>query len=174
MLVDRFFSIHAEKSRDHRQWMETMRHHRRPSKWCSLRWPIHTNLMKWIAVHLKFFVLCTLFCLRNRLPHNGTSPLKAEFLIWLKGVKFCGVSFCALFFLRELIFADRGQSAKFAKIRTRKIFMLHSIANFLGYKLSTVRERHYNYHFKDSPVTCLHFLQRRFATSRLWHSWKSI
>ena len=30
-----------------------------------------------------------------------------------------------VFFLRELIFADRGQSAKFAKIRTRKIFMLH-------------------------------------------------
>ena len=29
------------------------------------------------------------------------------------------------FFLRQLIFADRGQSAKFAKIRTRKIFMLH-------------------------------------------------
>ena len=91
-----------------------------------------------------------------------------------KGVNFCGVLFCGFFFLRELIFADRGQSAKFAKIRTRKIFMLHSIANFLGYKLSTVRERHYNYHFKDSPVTCLHFLQRRFATSRLWHSWKSI
>ena len=33
--------------------------------------------------------------------------------------------FCGFFFLRELIFADRGQSAKFAKIRTRKIFMLH-------------------------------------------------
>ena len=30
-----------------------------------------------------------------------------------------------VFFLRELIFADRGQSAKSAKIRTRKIFMLH-------------------------------------------------
>ena len=29
------------------------------------------------------------------------------------------------FFLRELIFADRGQSAKFTKIRTCKIFMLH-------------------------------------------------
>ena len=32
-----------------------------------------------------------------------------------------------VFFLRELIFADRDQSAKFAKIRTHKIFMLHSI-----------------------------------------------
>ena len=30
--------------------------------------------------------------------------------------------FAGIFFLRELIFADRGQSAK---IRTRKIFMLH-------------------------------------------------
>ena len=30
------------------------------------------------------------------------------------------------FFLRELIFVDRGQSAKSAKIKTRKIFMLHS------------------------------------------------
>ena len=33
--------------------------------------------------------------------------------------------FAGFFFLRELIFADRGQSAKSAKIRTRKIFMLH-------------------------------------------------
>ena len=57
--------------------------------------------------------------------HNKSSPLKAEFSIWLKGVNFCGVLFCGFFFLRELIFADRGQSAKFAKIRTRKIFMLH-------------------------------------------------
>ena len=54
-----------------------------------------------------------------------TSPLKAEFLIWLKGFNFCGVLFWGFFFLRELIFADRGQSAKFAKIRTRKIFMLY-------------------------------------------------
>ena len=30
-----------------------------------------------------------------------------------------------IFFLRELIFADRGQSAN---IRTRKIFMLHGIS----------------------------------------------
>ena len=29
------------------------------------------------------------------------------------------------FFLWEPVFADRGQSAKFAEIRTRKIFMLH-------------------------------------------------
>ena len=54
-----------------------------------------------------------------------SSAGKAEFLIWLKGVNFCGVIFCVFFFLRELIFADRGQSAKFAKIRTCKIFMLH-------------------------------------------------
>ena len=68
-LVHRFLSIRAEKSRDHQQWMEKMRHHRRPSKWCSFRWPIRTNLMNWIAVHLTFFVLCTFFCLPNRLPH---------------------------------------------------------------------------------------------------------
>ena len=42
-------------------------HHRRPSKWCSFRWPIRTNLMNWIAVHLAILFLCTLFCLRNRL-----------------------------------------------------------------------------------------------------------
>ena len=47
----------------------------------------------------------------------------------LKGVNFCGVLFCAFFILRELIFADRGQSAKSAKIRTRKIFMLHGRPN---------------------------------------------
>ena len=45
----------------------------------------------------------------------------------LKGVNFCGVLFCGFFILRELIFADRGQSAKYAKIKTRKIFMLHDI-----------------------------------------------
>ena len=60
------------------------------------------------------------------LPYT-TSPLKAEFFILLKGVNFCGLLFCRFFFLRELIFADRGQSAKFAKIKTRKIFMLHGI-----------------------------------------------
>ena len=58
---------------------------------------------------------------------SGISLLKAEFKIWLKGVNFCGVLFCGCFFLRELIFADRGQSAKSAKIRIRKIFMLHGI-----------------------------------------------
>ena len=43
------------------------------------------------------------------------------FLISRKEVNFCGVLFCGFFILRELIFADRGQSAK---IRNRKIFML--------------------------------------------------
>ena len=56
---------------------------------------------------------------------SGTSLLKALFLICLKGVNFCGALFCGFFILRELIFADRGQSAKSAKIRTCKIFMLH-------------------------------------------------
>ena len=64
------------------------------------------------------------------LPYT-TSPLKAEFLIWLKGVNFWGVLFCGFFFLWELIFADRGQPAKFAKIRTRKIFMLRGISTNL-------------------------------------------
>ena len=58
---------------------------------------------------------------------SGTSLLKALFLIRLKGANFCGVLFCGFFILRELIFADRDQSAKSAKIRTRKIFMLHGI-----------------------------------------------
>ena len=45
--------------------------------------------------------------------------------------------FYGFFFLRELSFADRGQSAKFAKIRTRKIFMLHG--NFFsGTKILSV------------------------------------
>ena len=33
--------------------------------------------------------------------------------------------FCRFFILQEVIFADQGQSAKSAKIRTRKIFMPH-------------------------------------------------
>ena len=36
-----------------------------------------------------------------------------------------------VFFLWALIFADRSQPAKFAKIRTRKIFMLHGISTNL-------------------------------------------
>ena len=40
-----------------------------------------------------------------------------------------GVLFCGFFILQELIFADRGQSAKSAKITTRKIFMLYGISN---------------------------------------------
>ena len=59
---------------------------------------------------------------------NINSAGKAEFLIWLKGVNFCGVIFCGFFFLRELIFADRGQSAKFAKIRTPK-FSCYTVMN---------------------------------------------
>ena len=54
---------------------------------------------------------------------SGLDLLKVEFLIWLKGVNLCGVLFCGCFFLWELI----GQSAKSAKIRTRKIFMVHGI-----------------------------------------------
>ena len=46
---------------------------------------------------------------------SGTSLLKALFLIRLKGVNFCGVLFCGFFILRELIFADRGQSRKIRK-----------------------------------------------------------
>ena len=58
---------------------------------------------------------------------SGTSLLKVLFsefdrreLIFAAFYYFCG-----FFILRELIFADRGQSAKCAKIRTRNIFMLH-------------------------------------------------
>ena len=47
---------------------------------------------------------------------------------------------CGFFFLRELIFADRGQSAKFAKIRTRKIFMLHD--NICKQNRDDLRKRH--------------------------------
>ena len=39
-----------------------------------------------------------------------------------KGLNFYGVLFCESLFLRELIFADRGQSAKPAKIKTPKKF----------------------------------------------------
>lgn len=40
---------------------------------------------------------------------SGTSLLKAEFLISLRGVNFSGVLFCRIFFLREqFCFADRG------------------------------------------------------------------
>ena len=56
---------------------------------------------------------------------SGTIQLKVLFLIWLKGVNFFGVLFCGSFILRELTFADRGQSPKSAKIRSRKVFMLH-------------------------------------------------
>ena len=49
-----------------------------------------------------------------------------------------------LFILRELIFADRGQSAKSAKIRTRKIFMLHGI--FLDSRMRALTTK-----FNDHP-----------------------
>ena len=42
--------------------------------------------------------------------------------------------FAGFFFLWELIFADRGQSAKFAKIRTRKILMLHGMGQYRQHK----------------------------------------
>ena len=61
------------------------------------------------------------------IPTTHNKSNKSRALIWLKGVNFSGVLFCGVFFLRELIFADRGQSAKFSKIRTRKIFMLLGI-----------------------------------------------
>ena len=69
-----------------------------------------------------------LFLFKSNLyrPH-GTSLLKALFSIGLKGVNFCGVLFCEFFILRELIFVDRGKSAKSAKIRTHKIFLLHGM-----------------------------------------------
>ena len=58
---------------------------------------------------------------------SGTSLLKALFLIRVKGVNFLRRFILRFSILRELIFADRGQSAKSAKIGTRKIFMLHGI-----------------------------------------------
>ena len=60
--------------------------------------------------------------------HKST---KNVVLILLKGVNFCGVLFYRFFILRELIFVDRGQSAKSAKIRTRKIFMIHGIFTYM-------------------------------------------
>ena len=45
---------------------------------------------------------------------SGIRLLKALFLTRLKGVNFCGVLFCGFFILRELIFADRSQPAKFS------------------------------------------------------------
>ena len=60
------------------------------------------------------------------LPYT-TSPLKAEFLVWLKGVNYCGVLFCGFFFSAETNFCG---SAKFAKIRTRKIFMLRGMGQY--------------------------------------------
>ena len=67
-----------------------------------------------------------MFLFKSNVYHpSGTSLLKALFLIGLKGVNFCGFLFWGCFILRELFFADRGQSVKSAKIKTRKIFMLH-------------------------------------------------
>ena len=49
------------------------------------------------------------------IPTIHSKSIKSR--VSLKGVNFCGVLFCGFsFFLQELIFADRGQSAKFAKI----------------------------------------------------------
>ena len=58
--------------------------------------------------------------------------------------------FCGFFFLRELIFADRGQSAKFAKIRTRKIFMLHD--NICKQNRVDLRKRHLICICKDNTL----------------------
>ena len=49
---------------------------------------------------------------------------KRSFEFDWRGLIFAVFYFAGIFFLRELILADRGQSAK---IRTRKIFMLHGI-----------------------------------------------
>ena len=66
------------------------------------------------AAHLIFNFYCTI-CQVKVHSKNVAS----------KGVNFCSVLFCRFFIPRELIFVDLGQSAKSAKIRTRKIFMLH-------------------------------------------------
>ena len=65
-----------ENPRDHRQWMEKMRHHRRPTKWCSFRWPIRTNLMNWMLFtwHFLFFVHCFV-CVTDCLISLCSSPI---------------------------------------------------------------------------------------------------
>ena len=54
-----------------------------------------------------------------------TQVYQKRSFIDLKGKYFLRNYICWSFFLRELIFADRGQSAKPAKLRTRPFFMLH-------------------------------------------------
>ena len=71
-----------------------------------------------------------MFLFKSNVYHPGVkSLLKLGFLILLKGINFCGVLSCGFLILRELIFADRGQSAKSAKLEppnfhaTRKQFI---------------------------------------------------
>ena len=98
-----------------------MWHRRRPSKWCSFRWPFLANLMYCgIAVHLTFYVLDIFFVCATDYPlylssrcffkwkmflvtsnvyrPSGANLLEAEFLSWLKGVNVCDVSFCEFLF----------------------------------------------------------------------------
>ena len=58
-------------------------------------------------------------------PQWHTSTIKSGvFNLTEAELIYAAFYFAGFFFLRELVFADRGKSAKSAEIRARKIFML--------------------------------------------------
>ena len=63
---------------------------------------------------------------QKSIPTIHNKSIKSRVFNLTEGSYFSPRFILRFFFLQEQIFADRGQSAKFAKIRTRKIFMLHS------------------------------------------------
>ena len=72
------------------------------------------------------------------IPTTHNKSIKSRELI------FCGVLFCG-FFSAGTNFADRGRSAKFAKIRTRKIFMLQGM-----YFKHDLKRKHHRLHLHTS------------------------
>ena len=58
------------------------------------------------------------------IPTINNKSIKSRVFNLTEGSYFLRRFILRVFFLRKLIFVDRGQSAKFAKIRTRKIFII--------------------------------------------------
>ena len=64
------------------------------------------------------------------IPTIHNKSIKSRVFNLTEGRSFLPCFILHFFFLWELIFADQGQSSKFAKIRTRKIFMVHGSLKF--------------------------------------------
>ena len=102
--------------------------------------PLPCSTKKLLLLHATTGIIINVnsSCLRPISPQQRKFTLKSRVLYWTEGSTFLRRFILREFFSAVIYFCrDRGQSAKSAKVKTRKIFMLHGIYITLSHLLSS-------------------------------------